>query len=172
MSVAFALWDDLLSTLSERLGTFRKVLLRRLLRALAQSSHRSDEDHDVEKEAVFLWLGHLTFGSAGQEAEQAELMRWCCLYPSYWTQKLGEEVLDTAEEWFVEAWKDMFEASSLQSDVAGAHAGGERESAPGQDAMDVERLDLERLTDTAAEETMGGWRRAAVPPQVPIGVVA
>lgn len=97
---------------------------------------------------------------------KARAMRYCCLYPSSVTQELGQRLLEDSDAEFRQVWEDIFTASKLRDTESTEEMPEDRHDAgPGsEEAESVDRMQL--------DAGPGGWSRAAIPPNVPIGVVS
>ncbi|KAI7066234.1 hypothetical protein KC327_g11077, partial [Hortaea werneckii] len=173
MGPAITLWAGLLDLLATNIPGFRPTLIRHCLSVLssADAAAAANADQDADAEGLYLWTRH--FLEAEGERGDVLALRWCCLYPGYWTRKLGEDILARSDEEFVHVWRGLFESSALRdADLVAS------ESVPAYSQQEVElnaSLDGVRGDSSVSnpnELAAGGWRRAIVPPSVPIGVVA
>lgn len=184
MNPAFTLWDALLDRVITSYPEFLQTVANAILNTLitGSASRLADERQDAEQEGLYLWLQHLFAryerGSIdAYRSMSAELMKQCCLHPGFWTRKLGKDALAAADNDFVDAWEDLFKASALpdvgemilevESDALGP--AGE-DGLDSQDQMDVDVV-VARRKSQAESSAGGGWRRAVIAPNVPIGVV-
>ncbi|WPG99529.1 Hypothetical protein R9X50_00234400 [Acrodontium crateriforme] len=163
MEGAFLLWDELLAGLQAKQPSLLPTLVKKMLNTISQDS-TADAATDTSKEALCLWLlrfldSEISPGSqATVERLQSSAMRWYCLHPGYWTQRLGEEILGNGDEHFDDQWRTLFDASKLDVTAAQADA----------DVMEIEPSTVGGLDDECESR---GWVRAAVPMRTPIGVV-
>ncbi|GAB1737898.1 hypothetical protein NU219Hw_g2370t1 [Hortaea werneckii] len=172
MGPAITLWSGLLDLLGTTIPDFRLALIRHALSVLSSTDAASpNPDQDADAEGLYLWTRHFLDSEGERGAVLA--LRWCCLYPAYWTRKLGEEILARGDEEFVHVWKGLFESSAL-GDVGSVVS----EGGTSQSKLEVELngsddgVRRESSGSGSNELGSGGWRRAVVPPSVPIGVVA
>ncbi|RMY93090.1 hypothetical protein D0862_09324 [Hortaea werneckii] len=172
MGPAITLWSGLLDLLATTIPDFRLALIRHALSVLSSTDAASpNPDQDADAEGLYLWTRHFLDSEGERGAVLA--LRWCCLYPGYWTRKLGEDILARGDEEFVHVWKGLFESSALR-DVGSSAS----EAGTSQSQLEVElngsqdRVGRESSGSGSNELGSGGWRRAVVPPSVPMGVVA
>ncbi|RMY13807.1 hypothetical protein D0866_14021, partial [Hortaea werneckii] len=172
MGPAITLWSGLLDLLATTIADFRLTLIRHALSVLSSADAASaNADQDADAEGLYLWTCHFLDSEGERGAVLA--LRWCCLYPGYWTGKLGHDILARSDEEFVHVWKGLFESSALRdadpvaSEAVPSECQQEIEMNGFQDGV---RGDSRVLSSN--ELGSGGWRRAVVPPSVPIGVVA
>lgn len=176
MDGSYLLWDTLIVELQRYLRTdFTHTLGLALLGGLTKPSTRKPGS-DPDKDALAQWLLHLiTSLEAGENRDQcqlsAEVMKQCCLYPGYWTHKIGTELLAISDDAFRKAWGELFHAGldadgtddlepgaiDLQMDVENSNHVSTEDAEKGTRSMEVERIDT--------------WSRAILPPLVPIGMV-
>ncbi|KAI7234228.1 hypothetical protein KC330_g4967 [Hortaea werneckii] len=172
MGPAITLWSGLLDLLATTIPDFRPTLIRHCLSVLSSADAASaNADQDADAEGLYLWTRH--FLESEGESGAVLALRWCCLYSGYWTRKLGEDILARSDDEFVHIWKGLFESSALwdadsvASEAVPSESQQEVEISGSQDGM---RRD--RSVSGSNELGSSGWRRAAIPPSVPIGVVA
>ena len=170
---AYLIWDDVLFELFDELAGFSRALISSLLQHLSEpSSTVIDAETDVENEALAIWLLHIIQDDeVGKDERLAvEVMKWCCLYPGYWTERVGSEVLEGGSEGLSAMWEDLFEASLLKDDTNGAEEG--LQEGQGSTAANLEEQDGDMMIDVDENPSASaGWRRAVLPPTTPIGVV-
>ncbi|KAI7100509.1 hypothetical protein KC317_g19531 [Hortaea werneckii] len=172
MGPAITLWSSLLDLLATTVPNFRPTLIRHCLSVLSSADAASaNADQDAEAEGLYLWIRQF-LDSEGEHGDVLAL-RWCCLYPGYWTRKLGEDILARSDDEIVHVWKGLFEASALRdADLVAS------EAVQSENLQEVEMYgpqDGERGDSSVSSQNelgSGGWRRTVVPPSVPIGVVA
>lgn len=167
MDGAFLIWDGLLQSISGHFLAFRLRLAQTMFEAITRPTE-SDPQADTDKDGLLAWLLHSMEGRGtnGHTTRARETMKWCCLHPGYWTQMLGSRVLETADEEVRSEWQEIFEASLISDrNVASLLDAGVTQSEADANAMDVE-IKLE------GRIARGGWRKAALPSSLPIGVVA
>ncbi|KAF2767637.1 Las1-domain-containing protein [Teratosphaeria nubilosa] len=178
MEGAFKIWDELLTAIDQsvfqsRSNSLTSLLAKNLLEDLP--SHTTESDVDAEN--IYLWLLHLIESQTHREV-RAEVMKYCCLHSSYWTERLGEKLLSTGDESFREDWEDLLEASRIangapeQGTQGGAADDEEEMSEAGAAAAEPDRELNSTSSHDAGYSMGGGWRLAAVQPSVPIGVVS
>ncbi|EMC97960.1 hypothetical protein BAUCODRAFT_409261 [Baudoinia panamericana UAMH 10762] len=167
MSGAFIMWDDFLRAIDEDRGAFIPAVIRQLLDKLTTTDTLLQPKDDPGSEAYCLWLMHLLNTSA--QGVRNDAMRLCCLYPGHWTHRLGQHLLVHGDTSFVEDWQDFFMVSVLDLD----------EHLKAQLSPDDRGIEYTSTTNASmkngpnADDSLGGgWRRALLPPQVPIGVVS
>ncbi|KAH9830391.1 Pre-rRNA-processing protein las1 [Teratosphaeria destructans] len=177
MEGAFKIWDELLTAIDQSVSQLRSesltpLLAKHLLEALPSQTTESD----VHAENIYLWLLHLIDDHANPEL-RAEVMRYCCLYASYWTGRLGETLLSSGDESFKDDWEDLFAASRIadgepEQGVQDEAADDDEEMSDVDAAAAKLNRELNSTSSHGAGYTGGGWRLAAIPPRVPIGVVS
>ncbi|KAI7209696.1 hypothetical protein KC333_g8598 [Hortaea werneckii] len=172
MDPAITLWSGLLDLLATTIPDFRLTLIRHCLSVLSSADAASaNADQDADAEGLYLWTRHFLESEGERGAVLA--LRWCCLYPGYWTRKLGQNILARSDDEFVHIWKGLFETSALRdadsvvSEAVPLESQQEVETSGSQDGMHGDSS-----VSGSNELGSGGWRRAPVPPSVPIGVVA
>ncbi|KAI7068862.1 hypothetical protein KC365_g16711 [Hortaea werneckii] len=172
MGPAITLWSSLLDLLATTIPDFRLTLIRHALSVLSSADAASAKaDQDADAEGLYLWTRQFLESEGERGAVLA--LRWCCLYPGHWTRKLGEDILARSDDEFVHVWKGLFESSALRD--AGSVTS---EAGTSQSQQEVELNGSQdgvrrgSSVSSATELGSGGWRRAVVPPSVPIGVVA
>ncbi|KAI7366759.1 hypothetical protein KC354_g3947 [Hortaea werneckii] len=172
MGPAITLWSSLLDLLATTIPDFRLTLIRHCLSVLSSADAASAKaDQDADAEGVYLWTRHFLESEGERGAVLA--LRWCCLYPGYWTKKLGEDIVARSDDEFVHVWKGLFESSALRdADPVTSEAGTSQsqQEVEMNGSQDGVRGDIS--VSGSNELGSGGWRRAVVPPSVPIGVVA
>ncbi|KAI7552630.1 hypothetical protein KC317_g13696 [Hortaea werneckii] len=170
MGPAITLWSGLLDLLATTIPDFRPTLIRHSLSVLSAADAASaNADQDAEAEGLYLWTRQF-LDSEGEHVDVLAL-RWCCLYPGYWTRKLGEDILARSDDEFVHVWKGLFESSALRDAdlvVSEAFPSESRQEVELNGSQDGVRGD----GSVSSSNELGGWRRTVVPPSVPIGVVA
>lgn len=182
MSGAFTLWDEFLIPLTEELSNFLPALIERLLIVLAHDPLHTDNERDAEKEAFSLWLNHLVDWEAAFGAEhhslQKRVLERCCLFGGCLVRKCGQQLLDTADDEFVEQWKELFEASALQhgaddDDHPMAGSAADESGILEHTSIYLADMDVDSVgrLDEPDIQGVGGWRRAPMSPRVPIGVM-
>ncbi|KAK5132008.1 hypothetical protein LTR08_000429 [Meristemomyces frigidus] len=185
MTGAFALWDPLLAACacaaSPTSRAFSHGLTLALMRALVASPPHAADAENAEKQALAEWVLHLAFRTGGdgnvvvREEVRGDLVRVCCLWPGYWSRVVGGKVLELGGEGFAEEWGALFAAGgALGGGVGGAGGGGGVGGAGVVGGVDggVDVGAGGRAAVVDEEGVVGGWRRAALAPRVPIGVVA
>lgn len=179
MNGAYLLWDGLLQALSTQ-QQFLPTLLKGMHARMNQLSTRHQFSHDPEKESLHHWLLHIATSDAWSQIRRAsksdvdsDLMTLCCLHPSYWSQALGEELLEAGDEAFTESWSDLLSASAMAGGSEGMGAETNTASPEVDMAEDAEVEGSEEVDDgrSDAGEDLAAWREALMPPSVPIGVV-
>ncbi|RMY44933.1 hypothetical protein D0865_10237 [Hortaea werneckii] len=172
MGPAITLWSSLLDLLATTIPDFRPTLIRHALSVLSSADAASAKaDQDADAEGLYLWTRHFLESEGERGAVLA--LRWCCLYPGYWTRKLGHDILVRSDDEFVHVWKGLFESSTLRDADAVAS-----EAVPSESQQEVEMngsqdgMHGDCSVSGSNELGSGGWRRAVIPPSVPIGVVA
>ncbi|KJX95103.1 hypothetical protein TI39_contig4134g00031 [Zymoseptoria brevis] len=179
---AFTLWRPLLSTLSITHPSFFKSFISTLQSSITSANPTTQSSFDADKEALGLWLLHTlsaqtwaeNLSKAERESLRSETMMWCCTNPGYWSRFVGEGLLRDGGRKFRGVWEDMLEASRLDGESGG-------QVVEALDAVDAAEVDHEVLEDapvaiemkpaSAAGGVKRGWRRMAVAPTCPIGVV-
>ncbi|RMY30688.1 hypothetical protein D0866_07831 [Hortaea werneckii] len=172
MGPAITLWSSLLDLLATSIPDFRPTLIRHALSVLSSADAASAKaDQDADAEGLYLWTRHFLESEGERGAVLA--LRWCCLYPGYWTRKLGEDIVARSDDEFVHVWKGLFESSALRDADPVVS-----EAVPSERQQEVEMNGSQNgvrgdISVSGSNELgSGGWRRAVVPPSVPIGVVA
>ncbi|KAI7201740.1 hypothetical protein D0869_12302 [Hortaea werneckii] len=172
MGPAITLWSSLLDLLATSIPDFRPTLIRHALSVLSSADAASAKaDQDADAEGLYLWTRHFLESEGERGAVLA--LRWCCLYPGYWTRKLGEDIVARSDDEFVHVWKGLFESSALRDAdpvVSEAVPSERQQEVEMNGSQDGVRGDIS--VSGSNELGSGGWRRAVVPPSVPIGVVA
>ncbi|EGP90101.1 unnamed protein product [Zymoseptoria tritici ST99CH_1E4] len=179
---AFTLWQPLLTTLSTTHPSFLKSVISTVQSSINSSNPTTQSSFDADKEALSLWLLHtlsaqtwaLNLSKAERESLRSETMMWCCTNPGYWSRFVGKGLLRDGGRKFRGVWEDMLEASRLD----GAHEG---HTVPVMEADEAAEPDPEVLEDApvaievkpagSGGGVKRGWRRMAVAPTCPIGVV-
>lgn len=175
MSGAYLLWDNFLQALSspskKQENTFLATLLKRMHAAMNLPTAQ-----ETEKEALNHWLLHIATSDAWSRTRQSagidvegQIMTFCCLHPSPWSLKLGNELLEAGDEMFVESWEDLLSASAISGSIDVSLGTGDA-------VPEVEMGDaVEDDAGTDYQSEVGGdlpaWRQALSAPAVPIGVV-
>ncbi|RMY46742.1 hypothetical protein D0863_15783 [Hortaea werneckii] len=172
MGPAITLWSSLLDLLATSIPDFRPTLIRHALSVLSFADAASAKaDQDADAEGVYLWTRHFLESEGERGAVLA--LRWCCLYPGYWTRKLGEDILAGSDDEFVHVWKGLFESSALRdADPVTSEAGTSQSQQEVELNGSQDGVRRGSSVSSPTELGSGGWRRAVVPPSVPIGVVA
>ncbi|KAI7410699.1 hypothetical protein KC332_g6262 [Hortaea werneckii] len=172
MGPAITLWSGLLDLLATTVPDFRPTLICHSLFVLSAADAASaNAGQDADAEGLYLWTRQF-LDSEGEHGDVLAL-RWCCLYPGYWTRKLGEDILARSDDEFFHVWKGLFESSSLRDAdlvVSEAVQSENQQEIEMNGPQDGERGDSS--VSIPNELASGGWRRTVVPPSVPIGVVA
>lgn len=153
MDGAYLIWDDILAMLHSRLPSFGGSLIETLLGTITALDDARPQG-DAKKEANALWVLHITQTVGQKQVDNA--MQYCCLHPGHWTQLLGQWLLESGDEAFVETWRDILAAGRL----------GEPEN-----HAEAEHVMSDQMEVDAADEMTAKWSRAVLPPSVPIGVV-
>ena len=172
---AYLIWDDLLSNVSTALRGFLPAFREYLLEALTRPE-TTEPKGNVVKEALAMWVLHLLDIQPGARgAFSANIMKWCCLHPGYWTQRVGKEVLEDGDRSLLDDWQDLFEASSLET-AADREESDTRNGDIRSSPRDIsERIapsgSPKRTRDFEEEHQLDSWTRATVPVSAPIGVV-
>ena len=169
MQGAYLLWDDLLQNLCSRQPLFLGCLLEALLAALTRHTLGQEARTDSGKEALHLWLLHITYSDVWLRSRQktaldvpAWLVKQCCLHPGYWSQRLGEQIIEQGDDDFAETWSDLLAASSVTV------ATDEMEI----DAVRGSSIPVSRDEAIVDDHDDGyGWRFEVMPRSLPIGVV-
>ncbi|KAK4553867.1 rRNA-processing protein las1 [Recurvomyces mirabilis] len=172
---AFVMWDGLLSGICEEVSGFSSALVQALLSSFADN-FSMDTEHDADREAVYLWLLHLTtdpgtgsIGARSKQTLQSEAVKFCCLHPGYWTQKLAESLLEGNDE-LKDVWQELFEASMLRKHAEVVDVDAQMEVDPVPVADPVHIPAQQRIDNI--DGTFVGWQRSALIPQTPIGIIA
>ncbi|KAK3680264.1 rRNA-processing protein las1 [Recurvomyces mirabilis] len=172
---AFVMWDGLLSGICEEMFEFSSALVQALLSSFADNFSTGAE-HDADKEAMYLWLLHLstdpatgTIVATAKQSLQSEAIKFCCLHPGYWTQKLAENLLERNDE-LKDVWQELFVASILRNDaeVADADAQMDEESLSSANPL---RIPAQQLPDNIGGSFVG-WQRSTLITKTPIGIIA
>ena len=168
MDGAYLIWDGLLSDLSLSTPGFLPSLVKRLLSGLADVADSSDEQ-DSRTEAIYLWIVHFLEAGAYQGVVDARLrtavIKTCCLHPGYWTQILGQRILDQDEDLKLD-WQELFEASLLRQDQDQPQEVGAGSAIAAFSKARVDEFASGRSNAACS------WQRAPLQPRVPIGVIA
>lgn len=176
MGGAFLIWDELIGRLAREYDHFLLALVWRMF-DVTRTDSTTHVVADAEAEATYLWLMHLVgdnhsvTGGEAKESLQADLMKWCCLYPGYWTRRSGQKLLDDGDEQFRDRWEDLFEASKLQEQdlVIDASGGGWKMLVDTRDASSqVARVEASKDEHGGSR---GGWARTTIAPSLAIGMV-
>ncbi|KAK4899429.1 rRNA-processing protein las1 [Elasticomyces elasticus] len=176
MAGAFTLWDPLLRRLARSQRTFVRALTESLLAQLAADTAQSSGS--AINEATALWLLHvleLASKDARDDDLKACVMRTCCLYPGYWMQMVGRQLLD-GDELLSNDWQDLFEAGGLIV-VEGRKASNDKQEdgdagVEGMTGIISAKAGASRTLPPEDEMAATGWRRAPFAPNVPIGIAA
>jgi len=178
MNGAYLLWDGLLQAISKKQRSFLPVLLKGMHAAMNLPSAYHHILHDPEKEALHHWMLHVATSDAWSQARRSlgadvegDLMTLCCLHPSPWSHSLGNALLDSGDEVFVESWSDLLSASAIAGSM---DIGDTNDRVP-----DVDMIEPQEAANSVAEsdchseaaEEMTSWREALKVPKVPIGAV-
>lgn len=170
------IWDDLLQHLSTRLYGFKRNLATALLETIGKPTN-TDPATDSEKEALSMWVLHILNGEYRHSGEHhwtlaEEIMKLCCLYPGYWTRKLGLEALKDNHDLQCD-WQDLFDVTSTISPTDSSRAEAPKESWNGSsDQLEEDRMNVDEDSFEREDTELGkGWRRAVVPSNTPLGVV-
>ncbi|CAK4030148.1 Pre-rRNA-processing las1 [Lecanosticta acicola] len=166
---AFMLWDDLLKQIS----ITNKRLWKALIEGMLQRTSSLLPVHDVEREAMCLWIDHILADSSSMLVRSERpilervVMQWCCMYSSRWTNFLGTKLLRLGSTSFREEWEDLLAAARLSP---------EGESADSSFTMVADGLfdgseAIDNTTDMDIVKDLGSWVRAAAPIEAPFGVV-
>ena len=178
MNGAYLLWDALLQAISKRQHLFLSTLISGMHTRLNQPSGYHNILQDPEKEALHLWLLHIASAdvwsqarrSTGTDAE-ADLMTLCCLHPSPWSHAIGNALLETGDDAFVDSWADLLSASAMAGSMELDIGGGDAEDAD----MGETQEPVDNMTDVESQPAvvvdLAAWREALKAPRVPIGVV-
>lgn len=161
------MWDGLLREIVASSPSFLLALQQSMLAVLTHQEMEGTEQ-DATREAICLWLLHLTDYNASAEQQTAyrrEMITMCCMHLGYWLTWLGRRLLDTSGSDFRTDYQDLFEAS--RDDDTAAEGAEEdtimHDDCAGGDAIgDVSAGGLDQST---------GWKRALLPIALPIGVV-
>jgi hypothetical protein len=181
MNGAYLLWDALLQAISKRQHLFLSKLITGMHTRLNQPSGYHNVLQDPEKEALHLWLLHIASADVWSQARrstgidvEADLMTLCCLHPSPWSHAIGNALLESGDEAFVESWEDLLSASamagSMEVDVAGDTQDADADMGEAQEPED-NVADVESHPDPEPVADLAPWREALKAPKVPIGVV-
>lgn len=177
MEGAFLIWDDLLRDLSMRLSGFMRVLVTCLLESIAKPA-TIEPRTDIEKEALAMWLLHTldseTDKREGQASLVTDVIKWCCLYPGYWTRRIGREVLDRGDSGLQADWQDLFNASSIELEADYLETGvlDEDTALPDSHVRVEELMDGDKIRFEREEGDLSGrWRRPVISFTTPLGVV-
>lgn len=166
---AYLIWDELLQCLSSHFIGFLPALMKIIQSKLSQSTN-VDPESDPDKEALAMWLLHLTTAFLSlrpdRDAILADIMKWCCLYPGYWTKNIGERLLKIFGESLEDDWEALFEASLIRID--GGSDGTKLSKQDVDDFMDGEKAGVDQLR---VKDPVVGWSRATIPLPAPIGLV-
>lgn len=173
---AYLIWDAFLTNIAAQLNAFLPAFVRALLVSLTEYS-ANDPKGDVDKEALMMWLHHVLYsnefyaqGPSFDHSLSVDAMRWCCLYPQYWTNRLGRELLSSDDSLQVD-WKDMFEASGLKHTAESIGSSIQRsERSPQFDEIGA-NVQKDLVASQAVNPEARGWIRAVTPVTAPIGVV-
>ena len=172
MDGAYLIWDELLVALTCSIPAFLQALVDALFQRLIVPT-ATDAASDVDKEALAMWLVHVTsyeryLSTTGNQSDRVEAvaMKWCCLHAGHWSQHVGSHVLETCNESVRDAWQDLFEASLISTEARPKGlAGGDAQVAGADAAVDI------KIADEDSIEPVSGWLRAPASTSVPIGVV-
>jgi ribosomal biogenesis protein LAS1 len=129
---------------------------------------------DAFKEALAIWLLHLvasdSLGRSIPDVErdlEAEVMKWCCLHPGYWSEQIGIKLLEQSGVSLSDEWEVLFEASRIGE----GHEVAEGVSSGAQRWEMVDSTGVAVVDGSTSLESKGSWKRVMMPPTVPIGVV-
>lgn len=183
MNGAHLLWDALLQAVSKRQSAFLSTLISSMHARLNQPSGYHNVLQDPEKEALYLWLLHITSSDAWSHARRSsdsdvegDLMTSCCLHPSPWSHALGNAMLEAGNEAFMESWADLLSASAIAGsmevdvDAEGDVQEGDRDTDMAETQEPIDGVsDVDCQSEAAAD--LASWREPFKAPRVPIGVV-
>lgn len=170
------IWDGFLFDMSARLrGSFMTSLAVALLETITKPT-TTDPELDTEKEALSMWLLHILDSEDKRHQERfdiaIETMKLCCLYPGYWTQRIGREALQFNED--IQAdWQELFDVTSMSADAGNPLAEVREESllsstwGPMAGIEDIDQIQA----DIDARKSVDSWRRAIMSLDTPVGVV-
>jgi len=153
--------------MSRHVTRFADRLITALLEAISEVSV-IDPERDGDKEALSIWLVHFLkkpSQTLGARRHLEMVLERCCLYPGYWSQRIGKEVLKIGDEDLRSDWEDLLDASTIgQSEeiVVSAATEGTVASLP---------HDLDGIGPMMAATEFRGWSRAVLCPITPLGVV-
>ena len=174
---AYLIWDDLLQDISDRLSGFLAAFVRSLLLGLTSAS-TTDPQRDLDEEALAMWLLHIlsgeeyfALGRGNKHSLYVEAMKWCCLHPGHWTERIARELLNRGDGAFQADWNDLFEASLVRAEPMTPEAGMPEKALENRVG---EFMDTEQITGMESREVnrvAEGWRRAVAPISVPVGIV-
>lgn len=164
---AYLMWDGLLRDIISSSPSFLPALQQSMLAVLTHQELEGTEQ-DATREAICLWLLHMTDYNASAKQQMAykrEMIATCCMHLGYWSTWLGKRLLDTSGSDFRKDYQDLFEASR-----DGRAAG---ESAEEDTIMhdDFAGRDAIGIVSAGGFDQSTGWERILLPTALPIGVV-
>ena len=175
---AFLIWSDVFRNFSVRLSGFVRMLVIALLESIIKPAIISPET-DVAKEAHVIWLLYILDSDIadreGRDSMLADVMELCCLYPGYWTRRIGSEVLERGNSDLQADWKDLYDASLIEaaeSEVTKIVV-LERDLASAEDpATEQHMVDSDQYGLNGQEDEYSGrWKRAVASPSMPLGML-
>ncbi|GIZ37157.1 hypothetical protein CKM354_000061500 [Cercospora kikuchii] len=164
---AYLMWDSLLRDIVASSPSFLPVLQQSMLAILTHQEMEGTEQ-DATREAICMWLLHMTDYNASAEQQTAyrrEMITMCCMHLGYWLTWLGKRLLETSGSDFRTDYQDLFEASRDEH----AAAEGAKEDTIMHD--DIAGRDAIGDVSAGGFDQSTGWERALPPIAVPIGVV-
>jgi hypothetical protein len=178
MNGAYLLWDGLLQAITKKQRNFLPVLLKSMHAAMGLPSSYHHILHDPEKEALHHWMLHIATSDAWSKARRSvgtdvegDLMTLCCLHPSPWSHSLGNAMLDSGDEVFVESWSDLLSASAIAGSMEVEDASDQTPDVDMSEPQETTGSVVESGCQSEAAEEMASWREALKVPRVPIGAV-
>jgi len=161
------IWDALLLELSGRLPRFADRLITALLEAVSEISV-VDPERDGDKEALSMWLMHVLKKRSGALYTRRRfevVLEQCCLFPGYWSQRIGQEVLQIGDDDLRSDWEDLLNASTI------VQTEGQAEIAVTEASLSNLEHTFEGVGPMMAATEGIGWSRAVLSPTTPLGVV-
>lgn len=178
------MWGKLLDDVSQAHSPFRPALVDALLASLEADPGANDEN-SIYCEGLCYWTVRMASKLSPNVVEKpkrdlrSDAVKWVCLHTSYWASSIGRTLLETGDEDLREQWGDLFRAA-VDVDT---HITDRVVSTAGEDQEMLEPELEHAPPDVVASlqgqsngnldglETGVGWRRLAVAPHRPIGVV-
>jgi len=146
---------------------FADRLVTALFEAISEVS-AVDPERDGDKEALSMWLVHILKKRSevlGTGRQLEMVLERCCLYPGYWSRRIGQEVLELGDASLRSDWEDLLDASTIGQSEESA------ESAATAGIVASLDHDLDSVDQMKAANDFRGWGRAVLSPTTPLGVV-